>query len=281
MTLHSNLLFNDFYGGELPGLIESIGKPRFGSKVLDYLHVVCGVEHVAGFSLTPDRLLSVTTASLDAPSQEYGQNYQQMLMYSRGGLWRLDPSYKEAIRQLSHRSRAIVPTDFDRIRDNELYAMLYGPKNIKNRIVMCGKRNNAVVGFAMCWSEPKLPAAHFRRVKKSSDILFSILATHINATYTAQDISGVFDSLAEIETCICEQAPSISRRERQVCSRVIYGVGALGISLELGLSLDTVRTYRKRIYRRLGISSQHDLFRWYLGIWSHWSGRKRHDHRPC
>ena len=56
-------------------------------------------------------------------------------------------------------------------------------------------------------------------------------------------------------------APSLSARERDVCALIASGLTSEGIALELGVGINTVLTYRKRAYARLGISSQNELMR--------------------
>lgn len=52
----------------------------------------------------------------------------------------------------------------------------------------------------------------------------------------------------------------LTRRERQVCERILLGYTTTGIGLDLDIAPASVATYRKRAYRRLGISSQNELF---------------------
>ena len=54
-------------------------------------------------------------------------------------------------------------------------------------------------------------------------------------------------------------APSLPARELDVCVSIVNGVTSEGIALALNVSIDTVFTYRKRAYARLGISSQNEL----------------------
>ena len=56
-------------------------------------------------------------------------------------------------------------------------------------------------------------------------------------------------------------APLLSPREVEVCIRIMLGVTSEGIGIDLGISRNTVLTYRKRAYARLNISSQNQLFR--------------------
>jgi DNA-binding CsgD family transcriptional regulator len=53
----------------------------------------------------------------------------------------------------------------------------------------------------------------------------------------------------------------LTPREIDVCARALLGMTAEGTALDLDIKKSSVVTYRKRSYERLGISSQHELFR--------------------
>jgi DNA-binding CsgD family transcriptional regulator len=53
---------------------------------------------------------------------------------------------------------------------------------------------------------------------------------------------------------------SLSAREVSVCSRLLMGYSNEAIALDLDLSFHSVRTYRRRAYLKLGITSQNELF---------------------
>lgn len=69
------------------------------------------------------------------------------------------------------------------------------------------------------------------------------------------DIDHVF------ETFLKETLPP---RERQVVSLVLKGYSSIAIAGELGLAVSTIKTYRRNIYAKLGISSQSELFSLFL-----------------
>lgn len=53
---------------------------------------------------------------------------------------------------------------------------------------------------------------------------------------------------------------ALTQREREVLARVMLGMTSQGIALDLGVGLNTVLTYRKRAYARLGVTGQAELF---------------------
>lgn len=48
---------------------------------------------------------------------------------------------------------------------------------------------------------------------------------------------------------------ALTRREAEVCDLAVRGMSVAGSALELGVSENTIRTLRRRAYRRLGVSS--------------------------
>jgi len=61
----------------------------------------------------------------------------------------------------------------------------------------------------------------------------------------------------------CEKSSpldSLPRREREVCDRMLRGWTYDGIAIDLGLSANTVKTYRGRAFEKLGIHHRSELF---------------------
>ena len=52
----------------------------------------------------------------------------------------------------------------------------------------------------------------------------------------------------------------LTKREREVCERIMLGYTSTGIGLDLDIAPTSVATYRKRAYKKLSISSQNELF---------------------
>ncbi|MFT4068186.1 helix-turn-helix transcriptional regulator [Paraburkholderia sp.] len=52
----------------------------------------------------------------------------------------------------------------------------------------------------------------------------------------------------------------LTARERTVCIGILTGYTSEAIALNLGISINSVLTYRKRVYEKLRITSQNELF---------------------
>ena len=100
-------------------------------------------------------------------------------------------------------------------------------------------------------------ASDFAPVLESAVIMFALLAKH-DVHRSADAGSGDADILARR---LRQVMPQLPRRELDVCVGIVQGKSSEAIALALGISINTVLTYRKRAYARLGISSHNELMR--------------------
>lgn len=68
----------------------------------------------------------------------------------------------------------------------------------------------------------------------------------------------------DLRSTLLKAIGGLTQREAQICASIALGYTTLGISLKLGISINTVATHRKRAYAKLGISSQNELFARYF-----------------
>ncbi|NWL47414.1 hypothetical protein DM819_16545 [Pseudomonas hunanensis] len=68
----------------------------------------------------------------------------------------------------------------------------------------------------------------------------------------------------ELRATLLKAPGGLTQREAEICASIALGYTTLGISLRLGISINTVATHRKRAYAKLGISSQNELFARYF-----------------
>ena len=108
-----------------------------------------------------------------------------------------------------------------------------------------------------------------------SETLLALARTHIQMDEMRCPLSHALTCLREIEQTLPEADVRFPRREAEVCARILNGISSTGIALELGIREETVMTYRKRIFHRLGIGSQRELLLWYLDVW----GRRKRGER--
>lgn len=92
-----------------------------------------------------------------------------------------------------------------------------------------------------------------------ADLLTALVARH-DAALPATGAGTRSDHARYVEAvhAVC---PQLTEREAEICARIALGISSEGMALDLDISINTVRTYRKRAYTRLNISSQNELMK--------------------
>jgi DNA-binding CsgD family transcriptional regulator len=185
-----------------------------------------------------------------------------------GRFWRIDPSIVQANACASAKP---VLFDFDSktTARSDLRELFLDCMDIRSRILACSRGSEGVFGLAMLRSSERGPfsAEERARVGLLIDILFPMLRKHWEIRSLRRRLSNALKSLVGIEQCIALAPEGFPRREAQVGARILYGLSTPAIASDLDISCETVITYRKRVYERLSINSQHELLVWYLTLY--------------
>lgn len=252
---------------ELSGVVEAVGSPRFGDRMLGYLRGLCGADHCAVFLLEQDTVSEIAAGSWDGSQTAH----RQALLYASQQHWRNDPMLCEARWRVQQGRASIVRVKIEELVDPELRHLIY-PK-VRERVMIRGRRGDAVFGLSILRTEDHALFADdtVDRLADVADLLVALLARHTGLARCMPRPEQSLASLEEIESCIVAMT-DLPRREMEVSARIVYGLSAAGIAIDLGIKPESVKTYRTRVYRRLSIGCERDLLKWYLGVWGDWRG---------
>lgn len=247
--------------------IASIGEESFSDNLLEFLHDVCGAEHCAVLRFKNHEPTEVLTASHDGTDTAH----RQIMVYLDSQYWRYDPSISELRKVSRDTGPRMVRVDIASLPRRELRERIYGVTGIIDRAYICGGDANAPFGLSVLRSRNHGPFSSFDldQLQDQLETIVSMLNRHFSFLHRRSTFANALTSLDAITSCIRRAPERLPRREAEVCARIIYGVSTIGIALELGIGEETVMTYRKRIYQRLGIGTQRELVVWYLSLWSH------------
>lgn len=246
-------------------IINAIGEQEFESELLVLLHETCGAEHCAVFGLDGTVPKGLGAVSLD------GSNTASVnaTLYLQTQSWRRDPTMGAARQQVNLQHPSLIHLNINAIEDRELREVIYA--RMGERLLICGQ--SAAGGVALSVLKAgggnRFEANAVEELQRLASLLLPILGKHASATWQRRKLLLALTSLEEIESCVSQAHVKFPRRENQVCARIIYGMSSTGIALELGISEETVMTYRKRIYGRLNIATQRELLLWYVAQWTH------------
>lgn len=252
----------------LPGLIDAVGGQDFGGRLLDCLHSSCGIEYCTVYNLSSKIPTAITTGRLQGVAD---LARQQTAIYFEDDCWRKDPMVALASVELDARNVSAVRMQIDDM-PFDFTDLLFRRTGVCDRVVLCSRGEFGMVMVSMlrtvrcgAFSQGELSA-----LRSIDQLIMSAIKKHVEIRLRSQDMMLAFTSLDAIERNLAAAAKEIplSRREAEVCARIIYGMSTVGISLDLGIGEETVVTYRKRAYQRLNVAIQRDLYLWYLSLWN-------------
>ncbi|MBK6715797.1 MAG: helix-turn-helix transcriptional regulator [Burkholderiales bacterium] len=230
--------------GALAGLIGCIGDEAFGQR---------GIEQLA--RLLPLGWWTVYRIFDDAPpALHFGGCLQpedcvaEAFGAYRAGLWRHDRAL-DGVREHVARGDAVL---------THLHALELAPEHrrrifqrhgLSERLSLaCEDADGALLAMNLYRHESQ--PAFSDEERDTLQALGSLLLTCV-VRHLALRPQGPAPIL-EFET--------LTRREREVCERLLRGWTHDGIAADLQLSPTTVKTYRDRAFERLGIHQRHELF---------------------
>jgi DNA-binding CsgD family transcriptional regulator len=256
-------------GGVLARLVESIGRDRFGPSLAHFLHDLCGADHFAAFHLAPDELREVAACCV----QPEHTARDRVESYVKQGWWKRDPAMTEAQRCVQGTATGVIHVDLSDVGYADLRPRVY--PHVRDRLLLCGRGANGAFGLSVLRSDPHSPFADeaIQKLGQTAELLVALLGKHSDVCQSRPNVAVALTELPGIESCVAATS-DLPRREAEVCARILYGLSSVGISLDLSVSEETVKTYRKRAYQRLNIGSERELLTWYLARWSRWNSQR-------
>jgi DNA-binding CsgD family transcriptional regulator len=250
----------------LSRVISAIGDETFSIQFANYLNGTCGADHCAVFKWDPKQLVVVFSVSLDGTDTAY----RQASVYMSNQYWRRDPSVVEVQHRLGEAVESgLYRLDVSCLNDVALRDAIYGRTQIKEKVLIFGGSPTSAILVSILHSKTSGPFTEegLDRLQSVIPLLLTLLNKHTALTEQRAKPAMALTSFKDIEACIAGAPERFPRREAEVCSRILYGISSVGIALDLNISEETVMTYRKRAYHRLGIGSQRELLLWYMARW--------------
>jgi DNA-binding CsgD family transcriptional regulator len=234
-------------------LLSAAGTAALPERLFDAIDRIVPVREIYGFELAPGAapapIVSLgrgagAAARVDAYSRRYypGDPLGAAIRRSRPSLalqiHRIDPA---EIGDAEYRNECYeVPRFGDKIS-----------------IVMERGQSRFVLSLFRPRPRAELTAELFRRLRGLAEVALPILAKH-RSLLRDHDLH-MLPLLERIAARLSYAEPGLSARESAVCARTLAGMTAEGIALDLGIGAASVLTYRRRAYRRLGISGINQL----------------------
>lgn len=237
---------------QIAGLIEAVGTSSFEPKLINFTRKAIGCDHVTAFAhsaRTAPRVLLAANAGAQPLARLMAKKYLS-------NYWQMDPANCIDLRQMRVSSTLAVRLSSDEISHDDYHFDCYASADLVDRFSILRAENDEVVrlNFYRRSAVGKFRPVDTRTFDSSAELLLALILKH-------NDLLGEDCAAQNRNENSASRKLRLPRREAEVCTYISKGLSSRAIADALGISVNTVLTYRKRIYTRLGINSQNELLR--------------------
>ena len=242
----------------LPRLVRAIGAPAFAERLLDAAGALIAHDAAALMIFHPAAPPAVLVDRLKPAERAW--LYGDYL----SGVYTLSPFYRAAQKLKGPRVarvREIAPKGFAQSEYHRRYFALIGVDDMIGLLIPASDNETVFMSFSRSTGRSRFTAGDAHRLDAVAELLAAAVTRHC-------EIAGPLASrhiAAAAAPPGHRPAPSgLTAREAQVVNLMLEGHSARAIAEQLRISNETVRVHRRNIYDKLGLSSQAELFRWFL-----------------
>ena len=235
----------------LEGLIGLMGQREFETSMLTHLQPLVPAASYAiyqtGRGCDPTRFMSSSLGIPDT-TRECWSAYLSGPYRSDRTLEVQDDSPDGMV--LCHITASEVPAQHR--------ARVYEAHGMAERVSIVQRQNAAIFAINFYRHDHQRPFSdgQLSNFESLAPALLSLAQKQIELTRPRQTKRSISDWLHQLQFV----APALTKRELDVCARLLMGMTQEGIASDLGLSLPSVKTYRNRAFSRLGIHFKSELF---------------------
>ena len=180
----------------------------------------------------------------------------------RSGVYREDTHFADACEQAGQGDTQTVMThcladDFGRAHREQIYAAHSLSERLSIVSAERGADDSADGKRALLAVNLYRHRAQARFAPDELDTVLGFAATLLAVVQRHLELDGARLTPAQR---LLQRCPQLTRRELEVCARLLRGLSFDGIGADLQLSATTVKTYRNRAFERLGIHHRNELF---------------------
>lgn len=258
-------------------LVSVLGAPRFGSLYFELFSDLLAIDQCTVFAFkgaAPPNSLVLEVRSADM------RNLAHILVDEYvAGAFEHDPNVKRDLQADSPTVYSLRAADLE----NSAYrSRFYERPHLAHELVILGRTADTVYysSFYRRDRHADFQSADLDMIHSVARFAMKVLHRHVELLGNAH--SGETLLLSSVDTALggdkrrrillhlrdvlLAEPYTLSPREAEVCAGIVLGYTTLGISLNLGISVNTVATHRKHAYSKLGICSQNELFSRYFEL---------------
>lgn len=253
----------------LPNVVSEMGNDRFYRSLDEALNGLSSFDLSCIFAYPADGQPQLLYDGLkDVSSREIMRNYLS-------GTYLFDAVYDACCRQVArglYRLKALAPDDFFRghyYNSPEFHPCIsMQTGSLAEEIVFIIPSHNAYLAYSLLRQRQQQPFSDrdFGTLEKTAAMVASLVVKHQEhcdrsdagppkSQETSDRVIHAFESFAD---------GTLTLRERLIVKLILKGHSSISTAAVLGITEGTVKNHRKRIYAKLRISSQTELFNLFI-----------------
>lgn len=191
-----------------------------------------------------------------------------------GGAYVLDPFYQAHLNGMKRGVHRIFDLAPDRFKQTSYFEIYYQKTTLIDELtVFAGLGSETTI--TACFGKDRSSGTLFSRseqdtLKRHGQTLGALMETYWKDYRPEQPDQGHSKPLIErLKTALSdEHGIQLSPRQTEVAMFILQGHSSLSISLNLDISTETVKVFRRQLYAKCNISSQAELFALIMPVFS-------------
>ncbi|UFZ03840.1 helix-turn-helix transcriptional regulator [Bradyrhizobium ontarionense] len=238
--------------GAVSAMVLAIGQTSFPDVLIDTLRTVADVGHCMVFTFEDQgSARCLLSAGNIAIGPDLGAAYSEHFHTA-------DPNRDTIFRERAPARHILLPNFARRMYPKGYRKLFFEDSEIVDKAataIWVGD-HCYYVNFYRTAVQGGFAPDERQRIAVVAPLVGAIVARH------CQDRAAVMDPADKLAQLFAPGGPLsvLTTREKDVCRRILSGFTSEAIAGDLGIALNSVFTYRKRAYEKLGIASQNELF---------------------
>lgn len=233
-----------------------VGRPAFPDALMAHLRRVAAVDHCMVFAFANDRdAQCLLTAGDITIGDDLGSAYA-------GHFHANDPNKEVIFQRPCDTDAVLMPFVERRMYRRDYRKLFFDDSGIVDKFATALWHEGICIyaNFYRLEAGGRYTERQVDALNRASPKVVAAITRHCQLMMEAQsrhrsDGAGLLaDAFAK------PPLDALTSRERDICTNILQGLSSEAIAGKLGISLNSVLTYRRRAYQRLGISSQNELF---------------------